>query len=87
MYYQLAKIETCSQRPAAIAHLTNDSTEECPMKPLLLYYPCHNQTVEQHVNLVTEVSLQVAGFKQDIIKQKIKSRSLMKKFDTKMQFT
>jgi len=69
--------------------LTNDSIEDCRVKPLLLYHPCHNQTVERHVKLVTEASAQAAGFeRQDgVIRQKIKSRSLMKKFDTKMQFT
>ena len=89
VYYNLANIETCSQQPPAIAHLTNDSIEECRMKPLLLYYPCHNHTVERHVKLDTEASLQVVGFKRrdGFIRQKIKSRSLMKSFDTKMQFT
>ena len=29
VYYQLANIETCSKQPPAIAHLTNDSIEEC----------------------------------------------------------
>jgi len=89
VYYQLADIDTSSQQPPAIAHLTNDSIKDCWMKPLLLYYPCHNQTVEQHVKLVTEASAQVAGFERrdGIIRQKIKSRSLMKNFDTKMQFT
>jgi len=89
VYYQLADTETCSQQPPAIAHLTNDSIEDCRMRPLLLYHPCHNQTVEQHVKPVTEASTQVAGFecRDGITRQKIKSRSLMKKFDTKMQFT
>ena len=85
MYYQL----TCSQQPPAIAHLTNDSIEDCRMKPLLLYHSCPNQTVERHVKLVTEAFTQVAGFERrdEIIKQKIKSRSLMKICDNKMQFT
>jgi len=58
------------------------------MKPLLLYHPCHNKSVERHVKLVTEASAQVAGLERrdGIIRQKIKSRSLMKNFDTKMQF-
>ena len=55
--YQLANTKICSQQPSAIAHLTNDSIEECRMKPLLLYHPCHNQTVKRHVKLVTETSL------------------------------
>jgi len=61
-YYQLADIETCSQQPPEIAHLTNDSIEDCQMNPFLLYHPCHNQTVERHVKLFTEASAQVAGF-------------------------
>ena len=89
VYYKLVNIETCSQQPPAIAHLTNDSIEECRMKPLFLYRPWHNQTVKRQVKLVTEASLQVAKFKRrdGIIRQKIKSRRLMKKFDKKMQFT
>ena len=87
--YKLANIETCAQLPPTIAHLTFDSTEECRMKPLLLCYLCHNQTVERHVKLVTKASLQLARFegRDGIIRQKIKSRSLLKKFGTKMQFT
>jgi len=89
VYFQLADIETFSQQPPANAHLTNDSIEDCRMKPSLLYHPCHNQTVERHVKLVTEASAQVAGFERrdGIIGQKIKSRNLMKTFDTRMQFT
>ena len=89
VYYQLADIETCSQQTRPIAHLTNGSIEDRQMKPLLLYYFCHNQTVELHVKLVAEASAQVARFERrnGIIRQKIKSCSLMKKFDTKMQFT
>ena len=64
VHYQLANMETCSQQPPAIAHLTKDRIEECQMKPLLLYHPCHNQIVEQDVKLVTKKFLQVAGFKR-----------------------
>ena len=91
VYYQLANIETCSQQPPAIAHLTNDSIEEGRIKRLLLHHPCHNQTVERTACKTgyRSVLIQVAGFKRrdGLIRQKIKSRSLMKKFDTKMQFT
>ena len=89
VYYQLADIETCSQQPPAIALLTNDSIKDSRMKPLFLYHSCHNQTVERHEKLVTEAIAQVAGFERRdvIIRQKIKFRSLVKKFDTKMQFT
>ena len=92
VYYQLANIEIVLNSAQAIPHLINDSAEECRMTPLLLSLPCHNQTVERHVKLVTEASdpsLEVAGFERrdGIVRQKIKSCSFMKKFDTKMYFT
>ena len=54
----------------------------------MLHHPCHNQSVERHVKLVTEASAQVEGFarRDGIIRQKIKSRKLLKTFNTKMQF-
>ena len=55
---------------------------------LKLDHPCHNQAVERHVKVVTEASGQVVGYeKRDgLIRQKLKSRMIMKKFDTKQQF-
>ena len=48
----------------------------------------HNQCVERHVKMVTEAAAQVEGFERrdGLIRQKIKSRKLLKKFDTKVQF-
>ena len=55
---------------------------------LILEHPCHNQAVERHIKLVTEASAAVTGFeKRDgLIRQKIRSRRLMKAFNTKKQF-
>ena len=77
------------QQPPAIRHLSDSEIEDCRMKPLILHHPCHNQTVERHVKLVTEASAQVTGFERrdGLIRQKIRSRKLLKKFDTKMQFS
>ena len=49
---------------------------------------CHNQSVERHVKMVTEAAAQVEGFERrdGLIRQKIKSRKLLKKFGTKVQF-
>ena len=88
-YYELADLEICQQQPPAIRHLSDSEIEDCRMKPLILHHPCHNQTVERHVKLVTEASAQVTGFERrdGLIRQKIRSRKLLKKFETKMQFS
>ena len=78
-------MEICQQQPPAIRHLSDSEIEDCRMKPLILHHPCHNQTVERHVKLVTEASVQVTGFERR--DEKIRSRKLLKKFDTKMQFS
>ena len=51
---------------------------------LVLNHPCRNQGVEQHVKLVTEASMSVAGHeKQDgLIRQCIRSRNLIKCFES-----
>ena len=72
-YYELADLEICQQQPPAIRHLSDSEIEDCRMKPLILHHPCHNQTVERHVKLVTEASAQVTGFERRdrLIRQKI----------------
>ena len=57
-------------------------------KLLVLHHPRHKQSVEQHIKLVAEESAQVAGFdtRHGVIRQKNKSRKLMKTFATKKQF-
>ena len=87
-YHELGNVESHQQQPRAIASLTDTEVEKCLKKSLVLHHPCHNQSVERHVKLVAEASAQVAGFdRQDgVIRQKIKSRELMKTFDTKKQF-
>ena len=62
--------------------------EQCRIRPLQLDHPCHNQCVERHVKMVTEAAAQVERFERrdGLIRQKIKSRKLLKKFDTKVQF-
>ena len=88
-YYELVDLEICQQQPPAIRHLSDSEIEDCRMKPLILHHPCHNQTVKRHVKLVTEGSAQVTGFERrdELLHQKIRSRKLLKKFDTKMQFS
>ena len=56
--------------------------------PLKVSHPCHNQAVEHHIKLVSEASSVTTGFasRDGLIRQRIKSRHLMKRFDTKKQF-
>ena len=72
-------------------HLALDDTSSIAKmltKPLALQHPCHNQALETHVKLVTEAASVVTGYeKRDgMIRQKIQSRLLMSKFDSKQQF-
>ena len=76
-------------QPPVIKHLTDAELEAIRTNPLRLSHPCHNQHVERHIKLVTEAATQVCGFdrRDGLIRQKLKSRKIMKKFDTKHQFT
>ena len=87
-YYELADLEICQQRSPAIRHLSDSEIEDSRMKPLILHHSCHNQTVERHVKLVTEASAQVTGFERrdGLIRQKIRSRKLLKKLTLKCNF-
>lgn len=50
--------------------------------------PCHTQAVERHIKIVTEASASVVGVKNrdGFIMNKLKSRSVMPKFDSKCDF-
>ena len=74
--------------PSALIHLLNKDIEALQQHKLNLEHPCHSQVVERHIKLVSEASAAVARFKNrnGLIKQKIRSRKLMKTFNTKKQF-
>ena len=77
------------KQPPAIKSFSDLDIDDILNTPLKLDYPCHNQSVERHVKLVTEASSQVAGFERrdDLIRQKIRSRKLMKVLNTKKEFS
>ena len=56
--------------------------------PQKVLYPCHNQVVEHLIKLITQASSVTTGFasRDGLIRQRIKSRHLMKRFDTRKQF-
>ena len=51
-------------------------------------HPCHNQAIEGHVKLVSEAALQVTLYERrdGYIRQKIRSKKLLKQLNTKSQF-
>ena len=48
----------------------------------------NNQSIKRHVKLITEASAQVEGFarRDGMVRQRIKSRKLLTKYNAKMQF-
>ena len=76
-------------QPPAIKRHSDSEIEVIRKYPLKLNHPCHNQHVERHVKLVTEASSQVCGIdrRDGLIRQKLKSRQIMKKFHSKHHFT
>ena len=58
-------------------------------KPMIVPdYPCHTQAVERTIKLVTEAASSVIGqeARDGFMRQKIKSRKEIGRFDTKQEF-
>ena len=51
-------------QPSTVRSVTDVKMNEIASILLKLIYPCHNQAVERHVKVVTEVSAQVVGFEK-----------------------
>ena len=76
------------QELPVLRDLTDIQVEALRTSPLKIYNPCHDQAVERHIKAVTEASMQATNFqtRDGIITQKLKSRTLMKVYDTERQF-
>ena len=89
-FYELTNLDSIKDisQPPAVMDLDDTPIAQMLNKPLVLQHPCHNQAVERHFKLVTEAASVVTGYeKRDgMIRQKIQSRLLMSKFDSKQQF-
>ena len=84
----MVDMELSQQQSSAITHLCDTEIEDCRIKLFVLRHPCYDQTVKRHVKFIMKASVQVTGFdREGLIRQKIRSLKLMKKFDTKMQFS
>ena len=74
--------------PPLTKSFTNEEIEKAISTPIVFEHPCHSQAVERHVRLVSNASASVSSFERrdGLIRQQIKSHSLIKTFDTKKQF-
>ena len=88
-FFEIVKLDDSDFRKLpAINDLSSSEIASTGDNPLKLDHPCHNQAVERHVKVVTEASGQVVGYERrdGLIRQKLKSRMIIKKSDTKQQF-
>jgi len=81
-------LSTSTEEPPLIQKLSNDDIAKIQHSPLVCLHSCHNQAVERHVKVVSEASSVVCGLERrdGLIRQRLKSRRLMKRFDTRQQF-
>ena len=74
-YHELANLdESDVEEPPLVRHFSLSEIEDLKSMPLQISHPCHNQAVERHIQLVSEVSALVTGFenRDGIIRQRIK---------------
>ena len=88
-YHNKANIDAQKIRePPLLQSLTLIEIQNLTSALQKVSHPCHNQAVECHIKLVTEIFSVTAGFasRDGLIRQRIKSSHLMKRFDIKKQF-
>ena len=89
-YHELANLdESDVEKPPLVCHFSLSDMEDLKSMSMQISHPCHNQALERHIQLVSQVSALATAFenREGIIRQRIKSRHLMKRFDTKRQFS
>ena len=89
-YYDLFSWEKPKlHEPSLTKHLTDDEVRNIIQSPLYVCpFPCHTQAVERAIQLITEAATSVIGegSRDGWIRQTIKSRREMGRFDTKKDF-
>ena len=87
-YYQMTPSLQWRTLPPVLHHYSDDFIRSLEQIPLKLEFECHSQNVERHVKTVTEAAGAVCGHdrRDGHIRNKIKSRKLMKSFVSKKYF-
>ena len=75
-------------QPPVLKEHNNSFIRSLEKTPLKLDFECHSQNIERHVKTVTEAAAAVCGHDRrgGNIRNKIKSRKLMKSFVSKKYF-
>ncbi|KAB7500854.1 hypothetical protein Anas_10986 [Armadillidium nasatum] len=85
-YHTMTPISQWETIPPILNAMSEAEIKNLIYNPLKLRHDCHSQNVERHIKLVTEASLAVVGHdrRDGLIRNKIRSRKLMKTFVSKM---
>ena len=89
-YYNLIDLDNVVlTEPPVLARYKDEEVGSFRDQKLVLKHPCNNQAVERHVKVVSEASSKVVGpdRRDGLIRQKLKSRRLMKCFNTKSDYS
>ena len=88
VYYKMTDLDDVGEPPLTTT-LTNEELERIISVPAQFKQPCHSQAVERHIRLVSEASSKACTFERrdGIIRQRIRSRKLVKFCETKRQFS
>ena len=87
-YHTMTPISQWEIIPPILNAMSEAEIKNLIYNPLELRHDCHSQNVERHIKLVTEASLAVVGHdrRDGLIRNKIRSRKLMKTFVSKSNF-
>ena len=87
-YHQMTPSSQWKTMPPVLKHYSNDCIRSLERIPLKFDFECHSQNIERHVKIVTEAAGAVCGHdrRDGHIRNKIKSRKLMKSFASKKYF-
>jgi hypothetical protein len=87
-YHKITPILEWQTIPPILRGLSGNDIKNFIQNPLELGHECHSQNVERHIKLITEASSAVVGHdrRDGLIRNKIRSRKLMKNFVSKSYF-
>ena len=86
--YQMTPLSQWKTPSPVLKHFNNDFIKSLEQIPLKLKFECHSQNIESHVKTATEAAGAVCGHdrRDKHIRNKIKSRKLMKSYTSKKYF-
>jgi hypothetical protein len=89
VYHKMVNISSPDvSEPPVISRLTDEEILNVRDHKLILKHPCHTQAVERCIKVVSDASSEVLGFprRDGLIRQRLRSRKLVKHFDAKKDY-